>query len=136
MRIIDSTFAWTIFLTGFVYVIVVGYWHPRGTTLDTPLFWIAVAMINFLRLGDKGSGMVRLRVVSIAANVMAFALELIRFGLFAIHTANTWGSQYILSELRANLSWWIPYLVISISTLVESVYSIRQTAAAEQGSYA
>lgn len=93
-------------------------------------------MINFLRLGDKGSGVARLRVVSIAANVMAFALELLRFGLFAVHTANTWGSQYILSELRANLSWWIPYFVIAISTLVETVYSIRQAGAAERRSYA
>jgi hypothetical protein len=112
MRVIDSISAWAIFLTGFAYVIVVGYWHPRGTVLDTPLFWIVVAMINFLRLSQGDSALARLRLISIAANLMAFALEFFRFGLFATRTANTWGSQYIFSELRTNLSWWF---LISLS---------------------
>src|SRR4029077_19302642 len=105
MRVIDSIFAWAIFLTGFAYVIVVGYWHPRGTVLDTPLLWIVVAMINFLRLNQREPALARLQVISIAANLMAFAFEFFRFGLFATRTAHTWGSQYIFSELRANISW-------------------------------
>jgi hypothetical protein len=131
MRVIDSISAWAIFLTGFAYVIVVGYWHPRGTVLDTPLFWIVVAMINFLRLSQGDSALARLRVISIAANLMAFALEFFRFGLFATRTATTWGSQYIFSELRTNLSWWVPYFVIAISALVETVCSVRRTCTAE-----
>ena len=136
MRIIDSTFAWVIFLTGFVYVIVIGYWHPPGTVLDTPLFWIAVAMINFLRLNQQDCRLSRLRVISIAANLMVFSLEFLRLGLFVTRTSDTWGSQYIFSALRAHLSWWVPYFVIAISALVEIVCSVRRTGTAEPRSYA
>lgn len=125
MRLLDSIFAYTIFLTGFAYVIVVGYWHPPGTVLDTPLFWIVVAMINFLRLTKQNSGgLARLRTISISANLMAFALEFFRFGLFAVHIANSWGSQYILTQLLANLLWWIPYFTIALAALAESVFSL------------
>jgi hypothetical protein len=136
MRVIDSIFAWAIFLAGFAYVIVVGYWHPRGTVLDTPGFWIVVAMINFLRRNQREPKLARLRVLSITANLMAFALEFFRFGLFATRTVNIWGSQYIFSELRANISWWVPYFVIAISALVETVCSVRRTGTAEPRSYA
>jgi hypothetical protein len=125
-----------MFLTGFGYVIVVGYWHPRATVLDTPLFWIVVAMINFLRLNQQDSRLGRLRIISTAANLMAFALEFFRLGLFATRTANTWGSQYVWSGLRANHMWWVPYFVIAISALAETVFSVRQTEAVEPRSCA
>lgn len=130
MRLIDSISAWVIFLTGFAYVIVVGYWHPRGTVLDTPLFWLAVAMINFLRLSQPGIDLAKLRVISIAANLMAFALEFFRFALFASRTANSWGSQYVWTEVRANFSWWLPYFIIAIAA-VEIVCSIPRKNSSE-----
>lgn len=127
MKIIDTIAAWLMFLTGFVYVIVVGYWHPRGTVLDTPLFWLAVAMINFLRIAEGNAQIPRIRIVAIAANVMVVALEFLRIGLTARHITADWGSDYVLREFRINFVWWLPYFIIAALALIETLCSFRRT---------
>jgi hypothetical protein len=94
MKYLDYACAWIIFLSAFVSIVVIGRWHPRGTTLEAPLLWILVAMMNFLRLRN-GYFVVRgLRTFCVAANLIAFALEILRFGLFASWIFESGGLYY------------------------------------------
>src|SRR5713101_4550902 len=122
MKYLDYACAWIIFLTAVVFIVVVGFWHPRGMFLDDPLLWILVAMMNFLRLGNGYPGIRGLRTFCIAANLIAFTLEMLGFGLFASRILRSWGAYYLVHSLRD----WIPYFIVALCALVETVFSLRR----------
>src|SRR5258708_11725316 len=118
MKYLDHLCAWAILLTALVSVVVIAFWHPRGTTLEAPLLWILVAMMNFLRLRNGYSGVRGLRTFCIAANLIAFALEILRFGLFGGWILESGGLRYVF--LVPNV--WLLYLVVGLSALAETVF--------------
>lgn len=127
MRTLDRIAAWLLFATGFVSIVVVGFWHPREMFLDEPVLWIVVAMVNFVRFANEDSPPPRLRRVSIAANLMTFALGSLGIALFASRTAASWGFDYAWRDFRINFLWWFPYFLGTTLALVETICSLRQT---------
>lgn len=122
MRYLDYACVWAIFLSALVSIVVIAFWHPRGTTLEAPLLWILVVMMNFLRLHNGYSGVRGLRTFCIAANLIAFALEILRFGLFGGWILESGGLHYLF--LVPNV--WMLYLVVGLSALIETVFSLQR----------
>jgi hypothetical protein len=122
MKYLDYACAWIIFLSALVFIVIVGFWHPRGMFLDAPLLWIRVAMMNFLRLRNGYSGILGLRTFCIAANLIAFTLETLGFGLFASRILKIWGPYYLVHALKD----WIPYFVVALAALLEAVFSLQK----------
>lgn len=129
MKALDQTAAWLMFLTGFVYVIVVGYWHPSGSMLDTPIMWLVVAMVNFVRIAEGNARIPRLRIVAVAANLLTLIVEFLRAGLTASRIRTSWDSDYVWSNFRINLGWWLPYFIIAVLALIETLFSLRRSGA-------
>ncbi len=123
-------YAWTIFLTAVVRIVIVGFWHPPGQFLDYPVLLIMVAMMNFLRLLNGYSGIRGLRTFCIAANLITFSCEVLGFGLFAIRILKSWGSYYLIQSLN----WWIPYFIVALCALVETIFSLQKNDSRESAS--
>lgn len=115
-----------MFAVGFADVIVVGYWHPRGTTLESPVMWLVVAMVNFVRIAEGNARIPRLRTVAIAANLMAVAVEFLRVGLTIREVTAAWGSGYIWRYFQVNFTWWLPYGITALLALIETLFSLRR----------
>jgi hypothetical protein len=91
MRYLDYALAWIIFLCAVSFMITIEIWHLRGAILDIPFLWLVVAMLNFLRLRNEGRNVAGLRTTSIAANVVASMLEIVRWRLFGPEVFKAWG---------------------------------------------
>jgi hypothetical protein len=136
MKYADYACAWTMFVTAAVFLLVIEIWRPPGAVFDTPLFWIPVAMLNFLRLSNRHSTVKSLRTFCIAANLMVFSLEFIRLAESAGWTFKSWAWLYLLiSPLRllqhltySLVTWWrwSPYPIIAVAALGESAFSLLQ----------
>ena len=126
MRTLDRIAAWLMFAAGFVSISVVGFWRPREMFLDEPVLWIVVAMINFVRFANEDSPPARLRMVTVAANLMTFALGSLGIALFARRTAASWGFDYVWRDFQTNFLWWFPYFLATMLALVESICSFRR----------
>lgn len=126
MRILDQIAAWAMLAIGFVSIIVVGFWHPREMFLDESVLWIVVPMINLVRFANEDSLPVRLRLVTIAANLMTCALGALGIALFASRTAASWGFAYVWRDFRINFLWWLPYFFATALALVETICSLRR----------
>jgi len=122
MKYLDYACVWAIFISALVSVIVIAFWHPRGTTLEAPLLWILVAMMNFLRLRNGYSGTRGLRTFCIAANLIALSVEILRFGLFGGWIFERGGLLYLLTASRE----WIAYLIVALAAFGETVFSALQ----------
>lgn len=109
-------------LTAAIFLVVIEIWRPLGVGFDTPLFWIPVAMINFLRIRNGYRGFDGLRTFAIAANLMVLVLEVIRLGEWGAWMIRNWGVYYTVAALWL----WIPYLIISGASGAELVFSILQ----------
>jgi hypothetical protein len=123
MKYLDYACAWTIFLSALVFIVIIGFWHPSGMFLDTPELWIPVAMMNFLRLRNGYSGVRGLRIFCIAANSLVLITEITRFGLFASRILRSWGSYYLVQSLKD----WIPYFIVALCALIETVFSLHKS---------
>jgi hypothetical protein len=122
MKCLDYACAWTMFLLALVSVVVIAFWHPSGTTLEAPLLWVLVAMMNFLRLRNGYSGIRGLRTFCIAANVIALTVEMLRFGLFGSWIFESGGLYSLLSASNE----WTAYLIVAVAALGETVFSAVQ----------
>src|SRR5216683_504873 len=122
MKYLDYGCAWVIFLSALVSVVVIAFWHPHGTTLEAPLLWIVVAMMNFLRLRNGYAGTRGLRTFCIAANLIALTLEMLRFGLFGGWIFESGGLYYLLSASNE----WTAYLIVALAAFGETVFSAFQ----------
>ena len=122
MKYLDYACAWTMFLLALVSIVVIAFWHPSGTTLEAPLLWVLVAMMNFLRLRNGYSGIRGLRTFCIAANLLALTVEMLRFGLFGGWIFESRGLSYLLSASNE----WIAYLIVAVAALGETVFSALQ----------
>jgi hypothetical protein len=122
MKYLDYACAWTMFLTAVVWIVIIGFWHPPGQFLDSPVLWIMVAMMNFLRLANGYSGVRGLRTFCIAANLITFIFEVLGFGLFASRMLKSWGSYYLVQSLPG----WTPYFVVALCALVETMFSLQK----------
>ena len=111
MKYLDYGCAWVIFLSALVSVVVIAFWHPHGTTLEAPLLWIVVAMMNFLRLRNGYAGTRGLRTFCIAANLIALTLEMLRLGLFGGWIFESGGLYYLLSASNE----WTAYLIVALA---------------------
>jgi hypothetical protein len=120
MKYLDDACAWTILLTAVIFLLVIELWRPSGIGFDTPLFWIPVAMINFLRLRNGYRSFLGLRTFAILANLMVLLLEIIRLGEWGVWVLRNWSLCYIIATLWV----WTPYLIISIAALGELMFSI------------
>jgi hypothetical protein len=132
MKYLDHLCAWAIFLTALVSVVVIAFWHPRGTTLEAPLLWILVAMMNFLRLRNGYSGTRGLRTFCIAANLIALTVEIVRFGLFGSWIFESGGFYYLFSTSKA----WTAYLIVAVAAFGETIFSALQRTATEESARA
>ena len=81
MKYLDHAFAWVIFLTAVIFVVVIETTHPRGGILDVPILWILVAMMNFLRLRN-GYAVRGLGTFCIGANLIVWLIEIVRLKVF------------------------------------------------------
>jgi hypothetical protein len=72
-----------------IFLLVIELWRPSGIGFDTPLFWIPVAMINFLRLRNGYRSFQGLRTFAILANLMVLLLEIIRLGEWGVWVLGT-----------------------------------------------
>jgi hypothetical protein len=126
MKYVDYGCAWVMLLTAAIFLVVIEIWHLRGVGFDTPLFWIPVAMINFLRLRNGYRGFDGLRTFAIAANLLVLVLETIRLGEWGAWVIRNWGLYYALAAFWL----WIPYLVIFFVAAAELGFSILQKEAA------
>jgi hypothetical protein len=122
MKYLDYACAWAMFLTAILLIVIIGFWHPSGMYLDEPLLWIPVAMMNFLRLRNGYSRVRGLRTFCLMSNLIAFMLVALGFGLFASRTLQSWGSSYLIHALN----WWIPYFLVALCALVETLFSLRK----------
>jgi len=122
MNYLDYACAWTMFATAVILITIIGFWHPGRMYLDEPLLWIVVAMMNFLRLRNGYSSVHGLRTFCIAANLIAFALVVLGFGLFANRILRTWGSYYLVQSLKT----WIPYFIVALCASVETLFSFQK----------
>ena len=111
-----------MFLTAVVFLAVIEIWRPRGAGFDTPLFWIPVAMINFLRLRNKYSAVQGLRTFAVVANLLVWTLEVIRLGQFGGWLFQNWDLYYLLTALLG----WSPYLIVGAASAAELTFSIFQ----------
>jgi hypothetical protein len=130
MKYIDYACAWTMLLTAAIFLAVIEIWRPRGVGFDTPLFWIPVAMINFLRLRNGYRGFEGLRTFAIVANLLVLVLETIRLGEWGAWLIRNWGVYYALAAIWL----WVPYIVIFIVAATELGFSILQKDAASSPS--
>ena len=122
MKYVDYICAWTMFLTAAIFLVVIEIWRPRGVGFDTPLFWIPVAMINFLRIRNGYRGFDGLRTFAIVANLLVLVLETIRLGEWGAWLIRNWGVYYALAAYWL----WIPYLAIFFAAAAELTFSIFQ----------
>jgi hypothetical protein len=122
MKYLDYVCAWVIFFLAIISIVVIAFWHPRGTTLEAPLLWILVAMMNFLRLRNGYSGIRGLQTFCISANLIALTVETLRFGLFGGWIFESGGLYYLLSASNE----WTAYLIVALAALAETVFSILQ----------
>jgi len=122
MKYLDYGCAWAIFLAAIVLIVIIGFWHPSGMYLDEPLLWILVAMMNFIRLRNGYSRVRGLRTFCLASNLIAFMLVALGFGLFASRTLQNWGPYYLVQSLN----WWIPYFLVALCALVETIFSLQK----------
>jgi hypothetical protein len=120
MRYIDYACAWGMFLTAAIFLVVIEVWRPPGAGFDTALFWMPVAMINFLRLRNGYRSIDGLRTFSIIANLMVLTLEIIRLGEWGGWVFRGWGWYYVLMGFWS----WSPYFVISVTASGELLFSI------------
>jgi len=132
MKCLDYACAWAIFLSALVSVVVIAFWHPRGTTLEAPLLWIVVAMMNFLRLRNGYSGIRGLRTFCIAANLIALTVEILRFGLFGTWIFESRGFYYLFSASSV----WTAYLIVALAAFGETVFSALRRNATEESARA
>src|SRR5260370_6941696 len=119
MKCLDYACAWAIFLSALVSVVVIAFWHPRGTTLEAPLLWIVVAMMNFLRLRNGYSGIRGLRTFCIAANLIALTVEILRFGLFGTWIFESGGFYFLFSPSCVST----PFLVFPLASFAATLFS-------------
>jgi len=111
MRYLDYLCGWVILLVALVFIVVIGICHPRGAVLEDPVLWTLVAMINFLRHNNGHTYVRGLRISCIAANLMAFTLEALRFGLSHGRVLNDWG----------------PYTwAVAMALFAETIFSVAQ----------
>src|SRR5438034_11840740 len=89
---------------------------------DTPLFWIPVAMINFLRIRNGYRALDGLRTFAIVANLLVLILEIIRLGEWGGWIFRSWGLYYLLTALLG----WSPYLIVGAASAAELRFSIFQ----------
>jgi hypothetical protein len=122
MKYIDYACAWAMFLTAVIFLVVIELWRPRWAGFDTPLFWIPVAMINFLRIRNGYRSFEGLRTFAIVANLMVLILEIIRWGEWGSWILRSWGLYYMMAALWR----WIPYLIVSVAAAGELTFSILQ----------
>ena len=127
MKYLDYACAWVIFFSAIVSTVVIAFWHPRGTTLEAPLLWILVAMMNFLRLRNGYSVVRGLQTFCIAANLIALTLEMLRFGLFGGWIFENGGLYSLLSASNE----WTAYLIVALAAFAETIFSILQTNGSE-----
>src|SRR6266480_7987979 len=118
MKYLDYACAWMMFVTAAAFLVVIEIWHPRATGLETPMFWIPVAMINFLRLRNGYRPLDGLRTFSIVANLMVLLLEIIRLGEFGGWIFAHWGLYYVVVSLWR----WSPYLIIGAASSAELMF--------------
>src|SRR5215470_7971678 len=126
MKYIDCACAWIMLLTAAIFLLVIEVWRPRGIGFDTPLFWIPVAMINFLRLRNGYRGFEGLRTFAIVSNLLVLVLETVRLGEWGAWLIRNWGVYYALTAFWL----WVPYIVIFIVAAAELGFSIWQKEAA------
>jgi hypothetical protein len=122
MKYIDYACAWAMFLTAVIFLAVIEFWRPRWAGFDTPLFWIPVAMINFLRIRNGYRSFEGLRTFAIVANLMVLILEVIRLGEWGGWIIRSWGLYYAMAALWR----WTPYLIVSVAAAGELTFSILQ----------
>lgn len=122
MKYVDYGCAWIMLLTAVIFLVVIEIWHPRTVGFDTPLFWIPVAMINFLRLRNGYHAFHGLRTFAITANLLVLVLETIRLGEWGAWLIRNWGLYYSLLAFWL----WIPYFVIFFVAAAELGFSILQ----------
>ena len=122
MKYVDYACAWIMLFTAAIFLVVIEIWHSLGVGFDTPLFWIPVAMINFLRIRNGYGGFNGLRTFAITANLLVLLLETIRLGEWGAWMIRNWGVYYAVAAVWL----WIPYLVISGVAGAELVFSIVQ----------
>ena len=111
-----------MFVTAVVFLAVIEIWRPRGAGFDTPLFWIPVAMINFLRIRNGYRAVDGLRTFAIIANLLVLILEIIRMGEFGGWIFRSWGLFYVMAALWS----WSPYVVVAFASAGELAFSIFQ----------
>lgn len=128
MKYLDYACVWAIFLSAFVSLVVIAFWHPRGTTLEAPLLWVLVAMMNFLRLRNGYSGTRGLRTYCIAVNLIVLTVKILRFGLFGSWIFESGGFYYLLTASRA----WTAYLIVALAAFGETVFSALQKNGSEE----
>jgi len=122
MKYLDYACAWTMFLTAVIFLAVIELWRPRGAGFDSPLFWIPVAMINFLRIRNGYRALDGLRTFAIVANLLVLILEIIRLGEWGGWIFRSWGLYYLLTALLG----WSPYLIVGAASAAELRFSIFQ----------
>jgi hypothetical protein len=132
MRIADHVFAWTIFAAAVGLIAWIGFRHPYGVFLDTPLFWMMVAMLNFLRLRNGYGKMQGLRTFCIVANLSLFTLTALAFSLFALRTSAQMGWQWVWLTIYDHQLWWAPYEVVATAALAELLFSLLETKGSSQ----
>ncbi|PYV71217.1 MAG: hypothetical protein DMG96_29170 [Acidobacteria bacterium] len=111
-----------MFLTAVIFLAVIELWRPRGAGFDTPLFWIPVAMINFLRIRNGYRALDGLSTFAIVANLLVLILEIIRLGEWGGWIFRSWGLYYLLTALLG----WSPYLTVGAASAAELTFSIFQ----------
>jgi hypothetical protein len=91
MRYLDYICTWAIFLTAVSFMLAIEILHLRGAILDIPFLWLLVAMVNFLRLRNGYARVPGLMVTCVGANLVALALETVRWRLFGDGILKEWG---------------------------------------------
>ena len=117
MRYVDYALAWILLITAIISILYMEVTHPAGAILDTPFFWLVVAMLNFVRLRNAHAAVAGLRTSCIGANFIGSTLEVVRFRLFGVASLNYWGAHALLTH-------WAPYTFATIAILGELLFSI------------
>ena len=116
-----------MFLVAVGLIAVIGFRHPDGLLLDTPLFWLMVAMLNFLRLRNGYRKVTGLRTFCIVANLSVFTLTALGFSLFALRTSAKMGSEWVWVTIYDHQLWWAPYEIMAAVSLAELLFSVLET---------
>ena len=132
MRIADQGFASTMLLVAVGLMAGIGFRHSYGAFLDTALFWMMVAMLNFLRLRNGYANVEGLRTFCIVANLSGFALTALGFGLFALRTSAQMGWQWVWLSIYDHQLWWAPHEIVAAASLAELLFSVAETNASGQ----